>query len=154
MNFITKEDLKSTIYGYQVDQITEGDDVIVEQAIDAAIQECRSYLSANINKKENQDGRFLYDVEKIFNATGKDRNALIVQYCITIAKWYIVDLSNADIIMEQAKERYDRVLKSLTNLSKGETTLSNLPIINITDELEESGVKPFRFGSRPKFHHE
>lgn len=152
--FLEFEDLKNSIYNYQVDQITEGDDTIVLQALQVAEEECRSYLEANVHIKQNQDGRFIYDVQNIFNKTGNERNALIVQYCITIAKWYIVELCNADIIMEQAKERYDRVIASLKQLASGTTTLGSLPIKNIQDDPSLSNVKPFSFGSRRKFNHE
>lgn len=152
--FLQPEDLKNNIYEYQTDQITENDDSIVIEALEVAEQECRSYLEANINMKQNQDGRFIYDVENIFNKTGTARNALIVRYCITIAKWYIVELCNADIIMEQAKERYDRVIKKLEDLSTGKTTLGSLPIKKIEDDPAMVDVKPFSFGSRKKFNHE
>lgn len=152
--FLQPSDLKNNIYDYQVDQITEGDETIVVQALEVAEQECRSYLEANVNLRPNLDGRYLYDVETIFSKRDTKRNALIVQYCITIAKWYIVDLSSADIIMEQAKERYDRVLKNLENLATGKTTLGSLPLIRIEDDPDMDELKPFSFGSRKKFHHE
>jgi hypothetical protein len=53
--FLSKSDLGSAIYGYQVDQITEGDDALVLQAIGAAIEEVGGYLS----------GASLYDVPAI-----------------------------------------------------------------------------------------
>lgn len=152
--FLQIEDLKNNIYDYQVEQITEGDDDIIIEALQVAEQECRSYLEANINMKQNQDGRFIYDVENIFNKVGTDRNPLIVRYCVTIAKWYIVELCNADIIMDQAKERYDRVIKMLEGLSKGETTLGSLPVKRIEDDPNSINAKPFSFGSRRKFNHE
>ncbi|MGE4345928.1 MAG: phage protein Gp36 family protein [Flavobacteriaceae bacterium] len=150
--FLQINDLKNNIYNYQVDQITEGDNTIVLQGLAAAEEECRSYLESNIYQKENQDGRLIYDVETIFGATGTDRNALILQHCITIAKYHIIQLSNVDILYEQAKERYDRAIDWLTKLAKGQITLKSLPTIEISDEDEN--LKPFSFGSRKKFNHE
>ena len=68
--FLQKSDLKNNIYEYQVEDITEGDDAIVYQALQAAEDECRSYLAAN-NKKEWQDGRLKYDLDKIFTMNKK-----------------------------------------------------------------------------------
>lgn len=150
--FLTKADLKNNIYNYQVDQITEGDDTIVQQGLAAAEEECRSYLEANFYQKENQDGRLIYDVATIFGATGAGRNALILQHCITIAKYHIIQLSNVDILYEQAKERYDRAIDWLTKLAKGQITLKSLPTIEISEGDED--LKPFSFGSRRKFNHE
>ena len=45
--FLVKEDLKNNIYSYQVEQITEGDDTIVLQALDTAEQEVKSYFYTN-----------------------------------------------------------------------------------------------------------
>lgn len=138
--FLVKDDLGSAIYGYQVDQITEGNDDLVLQAIGAAIEEVSGYLS----------GTSLYDVSAIFSATGSNRNALILTHTITVAKWYLVELCNADIIYEQAKERYDRAVSWLTKLAKGTITLDSLPLLSLaTGETEM-----VTFGSRPKFIHE
>ena len=102
--FLTREDLKGGIYEYQVEQITEGDENITLQAMAAAEEEARSYLTPNVGQKEYLDGRLLYDVDAIFGATGLDRNALILQHTVTLAKWHIVELCNADVIYEQAKD--------------------------------------------------
>lgn len=154
MSFINKEDLKNSIYNYQVDQITEDDDNIVKHAIATAEQEVRSYLTAN-NKREWADGRLRYDVDAIFNATGDQRNALIMSYVITVAKWYIVELCNADIIYEIARERYDRVIGFLKDLAKGNINLDTLPTLNEDDNNENGeSTYPFFYGSRDKFQHE
>lgn len=157
--FLQKDDLKNNIYSYQVDQITEGDDTIVLQALDTAEQEARSYLTLN-NKKEADDGRLKYDVDKIFSAVGKERNPLIISATLTIAKWWIVDLCNADILYEQAKERYDRTIAWLKDIAKGNANLNTLPLIkdeggtgeNPGEELEDTW--PWIYGSRKKFNHE
>lgn len=150
--FINKNDLGSSIYGYQIDQITENNDTIVDMAMAAAEEELRSYLSPNY-KKEWLDGRLQYDVDAILSAEGENRNQLLVKHCATIAKWWVVDLSNADVIYEHAKERYDRSVAWLHKLAKGEVNLSTLPTIEITEDTEDTR-KPFSFGSRQKFNHE
>nr|DAV24507.1 MAG TPA: head to tail adaptor [Caudoviricetes sp.] len=150
--FLTKEDLKNNIYSYQVEQITEGDDAIVLQALDTAEQEVKSYFYTN-DKKEYLDGRPRYDVEAIFAKRGEERNALVVSLCLSVAKWYIVDLCNADIIYDHAKERYDRAIEYLKRLAKGEVNISSLPIMPRTEESQQQ-TTPFLFGSRKKFNHE
>lgn len=150
--FLKKADLKNNIYNYQIEQITEGDDTIVTLALSAAEEECRSYLEANIYKRDSQDGRLLYDVATIFSETCADRNPLILQHCITLAKYHIIQLSNVDILYEQAKERYDRAIDWLTKLANGSITLKSLPVLDIADE--DPSLTPFSFGSRQKFNHE
>lgn len=140
--FLTKEDLGGAIYGYQVDQITEGNDDLVLQAIGAAIEEVGGYLSGNS----------VYDVVAIFAAVGANRNALIVTHTATVAKWYLVELCNADIIYEQAKERYDRATAWLTKLAKGTVTVGSLPVVPIA--TGETETDTFGYGSRVKFNHD
>lgn len=98
--FLTTNELKSAIYDYQVDQITEGDDTIVEMAISAAIDEVKSYLTPG-GLADWEDGRTLYDVANIFNKQGAERNALILAHTKTIAKWWIIQLSNPILFMSR-----------------------------------------------------
>lgn len=150
--FLQKSDLGSVIYSYQIDQITEGNNDLVVQAITASVEEAKSYLTPNINNKKNFDGRLLYDVENIFNKEGNDRNSLILQHCATLAKFHLSTLCNADFIYEQAKERYDRAIDWFTKIAKGTINLTGLPQLTITDETLET--QPFSSGSRPKFNHD
>lgn len=151
--FLQISDLKNNIYNYQVDQITEGDTAIVLQAMAAAEQELKSYLQGN-HKKEYLDGRFLYDIDAIFSATGDDRNAMLLNCAINIAKWNIVDLCNVDILYEQAKERYDRAIAWLKDLASGKVNLSDLPKIKRNENDAENKASGFVYGSRIKFNHE
>lgn len=147
--FLTETDMPTTMYGYQIDQIIDGNDDILTIAMAAAEEEVRSYLTGN-NMREWQDGRLQYDVEAIFNTVGAARNALILKHCVTIAKWWLVDLCNADLIEEQTKDRYDRSVSWLKMLASGKVSLSNLPTL----DNEASEKQPFSFGSRKKFNHE
>lgn len=149
--FLQPQDFGQVIYGYQIEEITEGNNDIVLQALAAGEDETRSYLESNPNFKENMDGRLIYNVALIFSATGTNRNALILQHAVTIAKWHLIVLCNADILYEQAKERYDRAIAWLSKLSKGDVTLSSLPVLSL-DSNET--LQPFSFGSRTKFNHE
>ncbi len=152
--FLEEKDLDSTIYEYQLEAITEGNEQIILEALMTAEEEVRSYLSLN-NKRQKYDGRLIYDVDKILSAKGTDRNPMIKNTMISIAKWHIVDLCNADVIYEHAKERYDRAVTWLNKLSKGEITLNTLPVIeNNPTETDDDSTAPFAYGSREKFNHE
>ncbi|MBP4139634.1 phage protein Gp36 family protein [Flavobacterium geliluteum] len=151
--FIEKADLGSVLYDYQIDQITDGNDDLVAQACNSAIEEAKSYLTPNINDKKWLDGRLLYDVETIFSKTGNDRHSLIVQHCATMAKWYVAELCNADFIYEKAKERYDRAVDWFTKVAKGTINVSTLPQL-VRDDTTAGEKQPFEMGSRVKFNHE
>ncbi|MBY0488186.1 MAG: DUF1320 domain-containing protein [Flavobacteriaceae bacterium] len=149
--FIEIEDFGSVIYAYQVEQITEGNEDLVNQALAAGVEEAKSYLTANVNSLKTFDGRIVYDVEAIFNTSGLDRNSLILQHCLTLAKFHLAVLCNADFIYEQAKERYDRAIDWFTKLAKGTVVLTSLPRVDIETTEDRN---PFSSGSRTKFNHD
>jgi len=145
--FITIEELHSIIYEYQLQQITQQNQDIAFMAIATAEQEVKSYLTPNA-QKHWQDGRLRYDVALIFSKKGINRNPLLVQQVKTVAVWYLCQLSNPDIIYENIKERYDRVIDYLKQVALGSVTL-DLPLLTTN-----KNTKPFRFASRKKFNHE
>lgn len=159
--FLEIEEMRSVMYEYQMNEITEADDTIVMMAIRSAISEMKAYLTPS-DQKQWQDGRPRYDVEKIFGATGEDRDALILELCKDIAAWRVCRLSNVDMIYQHVKDRYDLAIDWLERVSgtgkhKDAPTISpGLPTIPNDGDGEEgsSGKKPFRFGSRNKFRHE
>ncbi len=138
--FIQKDDLKTALYNYQIEQITGGDDTIVMQAANAAEEEAKSLIAAR------------YDVEAIFAKEGKQRNALLVSLCASISVFRLVELCNVDIIWEQARQRYDRAIRYLKDLAEGEASISSLPLANTNGE--NSSDHTIRYGSRQKFNHE
>ena len=156
--FITPDELISAMYEYQMTEITEGNDDIVQMAIDSAVEEMKSYLTPS-NQKRFKDGRPRYDVAAIFGASETDRNPLVLTLCKSIAVWYVCQLSNVDIIHEKVKERYDRAIDWLEKVSSTgkyadspaiTADLPNLP----AEELTSDTGKPYRSGSREKFNHE
>lgn len=155
--FLEIDEMRSVMYNYQMNEITENDDTITVMAIKSAVSEMKSYLNPS-NQKQWQDGRPLYDVNKIFGATGNDRDPLILELCKDIACYRVCRLANVDIIHEHVKERYDRAIDWLEKVAglKGAPTLTpDLPTIAPDDEGEAgTSKKPFRYGSRQKFRHE
>jgi phage gp36-like protein len=135
--YITKSDLKTTLYAYQIEDITAGDNTIVEMAIAAAEEEIRSNLKA------------VYDIEAEFVATSK--NALLVEICKDIAVWQLIKLANVDLLYDNVKGRYDRAIAWLDKVRKGQLSPS-LPVYTVEPGNEEAHSK-MRWGSNPKFKH-
>ena len=129
--------MQSVIYEHVMDDISENDDATVAQCIEAAVSEVKSYLASR------------YDVASIFAATGNNRNPLILEDTKVIAVWNLIRLSNSELIYQQWRERYDRIVDFLRQVSEGKVT-PDLPIA--TDEHGNPIIKS-RFGSNPKFQH-
>ena len=157
--FLTVEEMKDVLYSYQADEIAEGDEQIIENGINAAVNEVRAYFTAS-NQKQWNDGRPKYDIDKIFGATGDARDPWVLRMCKTVAAWNICELSNVDIIYDKVKERYDNVIKTLEKIAgigeyKDSPTLTpDLPTIEPDPDDGSSSQKPFSYGSRNKFRHE
>lgn len=139
--FIEREELATAISEYTLGQI-EADDVAIRSAILMAMQEAASYLNAK------------YDCAKIFNATGDNRNILLVEHCKSLAVWYICRISNAGIVFDKAKIYYDNAVDWLKQVAgvgeSGKTISPGLPV-----KREENGAvkTTLRLGSNPKFSH-
>lgn len=156
--FLEIDEMKSVLYQYQMDEIAEGDEQIIDDGIRAGVAEVQSYFTAS-NQRQWQDGRPIYDINAIFGAAGSDRNAWVLRMCKTVAAWNICELSNLDIIYQHVKERYENVIKTLEKIAglgefKDSPTLTpDLPTIQ--PDPDGSNVKQiFRYGSAKKFNHE
>lgn len=135
--FITKEEIKTHLYDYQVDQITDGDDTIVTSAIDVAVAEVKSYLANR------------YDVEAIFSTEGKGRSALVVEHVKVCAVWHLLILCNVDAIYERYEKAYERSIDYLKQVADGLLS-PDLPY-----KQTDSGapVGTLQLKSNPKFTH-
>lgn len=166
--FIEKTDLKSVLYEYQLDQIAENDDSILDDGIAAAITEVRSYFdaanarreTAGLSKQEYAAWK-LYDTEAIFSAIGNNRDPFVMRLCMRIAAYNICELANVDVLDNHVRERYESTVKTLEKIAglgeyaQSRIVLSNLPSPQSTGEnTNTTDAKPFRMVSRPKFHHE
>lgn len=143
--FITKEELQTAIYEYQLTDITGGamDDLAVRHAVAAAVSEASGYLNAK------------YDIKAIFSAEGDDRHPLLVEHIKSIAVWYLIKRANTDLIFDRAKEYYKAAVEWLKLVAgvgtDDETIAPDLPLRR--DETGDGGkvMTRFRFGSHPKF---
>lgn len=151
--FLDKEELKTHLYDYQLEQITEGDDTIIEMAIAAAIEEAESYIRQN-NKADVNDGRSKYDVDAVFATTGTQRSPMLLQIVKTLAVWHIVQLCNADMVYDKVKDRYDRAVTWLKDVSRGNIT-AKLPLLVVPEpSITDQSMNPWRMGGSAKFNHE
>lgn len=119
--FITEEDYKVVVGAASLNVIAQSDPRNLDRAEVEAIEEVSGYL------------RPRYDVKAIFSAVGEMRNSQIVMYTCDVALYHLCASINQKMGMEIRKERYDRAIKWLEDVSKGKI-LPNLPIA-----LDQSG---------------
>ena len=127
--FIQTSDYDASIHREILDSLlrTESenyDPQIVEICEDRAIAEMKSYLNKS------------YDVEEIFNATGTDRNALVLMFALDIAIYHIFCQHNPYKMSQVRQDRYDRAIEWLKGVMKGDITIADAP--RLPDEEEKA----------------
>lgn len=135
--FISKEEIKTHLYDYQVDQITDNDDSIVVSAIDTAVAEVKSYLANR------------YDTAAIFAAQGSERSALIVEHVKICAVWHLLLLCNVDAIYERYEKAYEHSVSFLKQVADGLLS-PDLPYLQTSDGSPSGTIQ---ISSHPKFNH-
>ena len=110
MAYLTKADLVTHAYVEIIDEITRQTDAIVDEAIDSAVEEAKSYLNR-------------YDLLAMFGSdtvnptfTNKFLNTLVKD----IAIWRIIILANPNINVEVARAAYTDATKTLLKVAKGD----------------------------------
>ncbi len=134
MAFITKKELSTHLYTENIDTISRENDTLITAAIDGAIIEAKGYLSA-------------YDIDTIFTAEGNYRNALLLIFLKDIAVWHFLVLSNAGTELDLREKRYNRAIKWLKDVQKGNIT-PNLPAVVEIDG--DKATDTILAGSNPK----
>lgn len=164
-DFLSIEEMQSVLYEYQINEIVENNEAIIEDGIISAIEEVRSYFVASNQRKfmssltPQQMAHYpTYDIDAIFSAAGDRRNNFILRITKRIAAYNICELSNVDVIYEHVKQRYDGSIETLEKIAgmgkyaSSQLFLTNLPTINT--ETQGETKLPFRTGSAQKFTHE
>lgn len=135
-NFIDIRDYDATIHREILDSLLKGDaqadPQLVEICEDRAIAEMKSYL-----------GTF-YDTDLIFAQRGCSRHPLILMMCIDIAVYHIFCIHNPYKLSEVRKERYERAVTWMKEVSKGLVIIDGAPRLH-QDEAENSS--PWRIVS-------
>lgn len=114
-NFITTEDYNASIHQEILDAVIRSDSAIIEVVEDRAIAEMRGYMSRR------------YDCDKVFSAEGKERNELVLMMAIDIAIYHLFCIHNPRTMSEIRVERYERAIKWLEGIRKGDITVDGLP---------------------------
>ena len=136
-NYISKDDYQDEIRTYNLDQIIEDDDTILDKAETSAIDLVRQFLFQH------------YDASKIFSKTGANRDQIVVDWCTQIALYKIFKRVPDEEVPERVVKDYDDSIRMLKKLNGGDMGF-DLPRLEV-----ETGKKKtkFRGGSqKPRSH--
>jgi phage gp36-like protein len=133
--FIHLPDYDARIHREILDALVRDDESIIEIIEDQAIALMRSYLS----------GR--YDCDAIFAATGGGRNPLVLMMALDIAVYNIFSVHNPQKMSQLNKDRYDRAIEWLRQVSKGQVSIDGAPLLPPEEAANKS---PYMTRSNPK----
>lgn len=133
MAFIDKTDINRYLEDETTDQITDGNDTIVDEAILDAEDRVREKISPR------------YDMAVEFAKTGTDRNRSLMKHTINLAIYFLFQRLYTNVIpegrgiaMEEAEQWLDDVYNGRLNVD-----------LATVDEANEKGW-PLRWGSATK----
>jgi len=120
MAYLTPDELKTHIYDETTSLISRGDQSLLQTAIDEAIAEARSYLTA-------------YDTDAIFNSSGTSRNPILLLYVKDIAIWHFLAICNAGVDLSLREDRYNKAIAFLQGVQSGKVN-PDLPLKQVSEE--------------------
>lgn len=136
--FIEDEDYKVVIGDQALRVISQVSGENRDNAELEAVEEISGYL------------RPKYDCEKVFTATGEERNQLIVMYTCDIALYHMSASMPQKMGSEIRKERYERAVKWLEGVQSGKIVPDLPQVLNEDGDPANTG---FVYGSQKKLRH-
>lgn len=124
--FIELSDYDASIHREILDAVTREDESVVEICEDRAVAEMRCYLSRR------------YDCDKIFTASGDERNQLVLMMAIDIAIYHVICIHNPQTIKGIRKERYERAVEWLKAVAGEDISVDGLPLLPEEERAEKS----------------
>ncbi len=134
--YIEPNELTTHLGVEQIEAISDGDETMLQAAIDAAIVEAKSYLKA-------------FDTTAEFAKTGTSRNALLIIFIKDIAVWHFINTCHVNTSIELRQDRYERATSWLKAVQKGEVSpdLSELPVD------EQAAIITFKSNTKRENHY-
>lgn len=118
--YITPQEITTHLGTEQIEAISNGDDTMLQAAIDGATVEAKGYLHA-------------FDITAELAKEGEARNALLIIFLKDIAVWHFVNICNVNTSLELRQDRYERAVSWLRQVQKGEV-MPDLPALPVEQQ--------------------
>lgn len=120
----------------RLDQITDEQDALVDDAINDAVAMVKNYLYQH------------FDTNSIFEQTGDDRDRKVTRWCKYLAIYYIYDRIEDELIPERIQKNYDHTMKTLEKIAQ-----AKMPV-DLPRRVDKTPTETrTRWGSQPKRSH-
>lgn len=134
--YIEPNELTTHLGAEQIEAISDGDETMLQAAIDAAFVEAKSYLKA-------------FDVVGEFAKTGTARNALLIIFIKDIAVWHFINTCSVNTVYADRKDRYERAISWLRGVQKGEVS----PDIEALPADEQAAIITYNSNTKRNNHY-
>lgn len=125
---VTKTDILNYIDDADLEQITGGDDSIIEFCTRQAETTAREYL-------QNR-----FDIDFEFSQTGTDRNESLLKHIIAIALFFMFERLNTNVLPEARASAYDRAVNWLKD-TRDQKIQSNLKELTAPENEKGFGIR-------------
>ena len=115
--FVELSDYDASIHRDILDALVREDEAVIEVCEDRAIAEMRGYLTRR------------YDCDRIFSATGAERNQLVLMMVIDIAVYHIFCIHNPQKLSQIRKDRYERAVEWMKAVAAEEISIEGAPLL-------------------------
>ena len=133
--FVELTDYDASIHRDILDALVRGDETDHE----ASEGRAKAERGVNLSKR--------YDCDKIFSATGTNRNQLVLMMVIDIAVYHIFCIHNPQKLSQIRKDRYERAVEWMKAVAAEEISIEGAPLL---PEEERAGKSSFHIQSNPK----
>lgn len=135
--FLTEEEMTTHIYEEVGEAISQGDETLLESAIESAVSEAKGYCSR-------------FNIPQVFDNADADpdyvKDAVLLMHVKSMAKWHFIGLSNPSIDYDDAQTRYEQAISWLLKIQNGKVVPYGWP-----PAVEPEGAHTFfHFKSNPK----
>ena len=137
--FINLPDYDARIHREILDALVRQDEAIIEILEDQSIALMRSYLNSR------------YDCDKIFSATGDERNNLILMLALDITVYNVFCVHNPQKISQITKDRYDRAITWLKEVNAGKAAIDGAPLL--PDDVLTANSRHMAASNRKRVNH-
>lgn len=133
--FVEPQELYTHLYPESIHAISGTDERLLLDALSAATSEVKGYLHR-------------FDLDKLFSATGDDRDALLVMRIKDVAIWYYINIANPQIDYNDRLLRYKYAIAWLEGVQR-EEIIPDFPKPT-DDDGNETNSSQYAIGSNPK----
>lgn len=134
MAYITKEDLKTKSTTYQLNQILEDDDLIIDIASDDA----QALVTDALHQR--------YNTELIFNRTGNARDNNVVLWMKHIVMYLLFERIPDEAVPERVIKDYDDVMKKLEKIAEGRIPVNLTTRVDTDESGNTTPITKFQWG--------